>query len=136
MIRLRDGRACQLERRGDCEEVALARGPGNDRPFAREMLDGARGGTAETLVSYLVAVWMAMAPGPVIALLSAVLLVVLPIVSVLLREIASIGAILAVVPVVIVLVIPIVNSDLDAGLLRRRGGHNGHWRGKGRSQDE
>jgi len=77
-----------------------------------------------------------MAPGPVIALLSAALLVVLPIVSVLIREIASVGAILAVVPIVIVLVIPIVDSDLDAGLLRRWGGHNDHWRGKGRSQDE
>jgi hypothetical protein len=77
-----------------------------------------------------------MAPGPVIALLSAVLLVVLPIVSVLLREIASIGAILAVIPIVIVFVIPIVDSDLDTGLLRRRSGHNDHWRGKGRSQDE
>ena len=77
-----------------------------------------------------------MAPGPVIALLLAALLVVLPIVSVLLREIASIGAILAVIPIVIVLVIPIVDSDLDAGLLRRRTSHDKHWRGKGRSQDE
>jgi len=75
-----------------------------------------------------------MAPSPVIALLSATLLVVLAIVSVLIREIASIGAILAVVPVVIVLVISIVDSDLDAGLLRA--GHDNHWRGKGRSQDE
>lgn len=77
-----------------------------------------------------------MAPGPVIALLSAALPVVLPIVSVLLREIASVGAILAVVPIVIILVIPIVDSDLDTGLLRRRAGHDDHWRGKGRSQDE
>jgi hypothetical protein len=100
------------------------------------MLDGAPDGTAETLVSCLFAVWMAVAPVPVILLLPAALLVVLPIVSVLIREIASIGAILAVVPIVIVLVIPIIDSDLDAGLLRRRAGHHNHWRGKGRSQDE
>jgi hypothetical protein len=100
------------------------------------MLDGAPDGIAETLVSYLIAVWMAMAPVPVIALLSAALPVVFAIVSMLIREIASIGAILAVVPIVIVLVIPIIDSDLDAGLLRRRAGHHNHWRGKGRSQDK
>lgn len=107
-----------------------------DRPFTRGMLEGARDEPPETLVSYLIVVWMAVAPVPVITLLPAALLVVLPIVSVLICEIASVGAILAVVPIVIVLVIPIVDSDLDAGLLRRRGGHDDHWRGKGESQDE
>jgi hypothetical protein len=77
-----------------------------------------------------------MAPSPVIALLSAVLLVVFAIVSVLLREIASVGAVFAVIPIVIVLVIPVVDSDLDTGLLRRRSGHDDHWSGKGGSQDE
>ena len=77
-----------------------------------------------------------MAPGPVIALLSAVLLVVLSIGSVLFHEIAPISAIFAVVPIVIVLVIPIVDSDLNAGLLRSRSGDHNHWSGKGRSQDE
>ena len=77
-----------------------------------------------------------MAPGPVIALLSAALPVVLPIVSVLIREIASISAIFAVVPVVIVLVTAVVNTELHTGFLRLGPGHEYDWCGEGRSQDE
>ena len=100
------------------------------------MLDGTRGGAAGKLVNDLFAIWMAMAPGPVISLLFAALLVVPPIGPVLLREITSVGSILAVIPIMIVLVIPVIDSYLDAGFLRRRGGHDDRWRGKGRSQDE
>lgn len=77
-----------------------------------------------------------MAPGPVIALESAILVIVLPIGPVLNHEIASVGAVFAVVPVVIVIVIAIKNANLHAGLLRLWRGHNYSRRSKGSSQNQ
>jgi hypothetical protein len=45
------------------------------------------------------------------------------------------GAIFVVVPVVVVLVVSIVDSELNAGLLRQRCGHNCHWQRKGGGQE-
>lgn len=66
-----------------------------------------------------VVVRMFVAPGPVMPLLLAILLVVITIFSALFGQIISVGAVLAIVPVVVIPVVTIVNPKLDAGFLRR-----------------
>jgi hypothetical protein len=56
-------------------------------------------------------------------------------ISVVLVKVLPPGAVFVVIPVVIVLVLSIVDSELNAGLLRCRSGHNYHWRNKGSGQE-
>jgi len=65
----------------------------------------------------LIAVRMAVAPIPVVPLLSVVLPVVLTITPVLFRQVTPVGAVFGVVPVMVITVVPIADSDLDTGLL-------------------
>lgn len=60
---------------------------------------------------------------------------VLAISSVLRHEVTPVGVIFAVIPVVVVTVVAIVNSDLHAGFLRPRSGHDGDWGDKDSSQE-
>jgi hypothetical protein len=53
-----------------------------------------------------------------------VLPVVLTITPVLFCQVTPVGAVLAVVPVMVITAVPIVDSDLDAGLLGLGFGHN------------
>jgi hypothetical protein len=61
------------------------------------------------------------------SLLSVVLMVVLTIFPALFRQIAPVGAVLAVVPVVVITMVPIVDSDLYAGVLGLGRGYNQGW---------
>jgi hypothetical protein len=68
-------------------------------------------------------VWMVMAPIPVILLLVLFGMRVFVRVPVVFLQVPSPVVILVVIPVVIVLMVAIVDADLNAGLLRCRGGH-------------
>ena len=78
---------------------------------------------------------MTVAPIPVVPLRSVVLLVVLTITPVLCCEVTPIGAVFVVVPVMVITVVPIVDSVLDAAVLRSGDGHDCGWRSNGSSQD-
>jgi hypothetical protein len=76
------------------------------------------------LVTLPVLIWMAVAPIPVFRLLSLLCLrefVRLPVVF---RKEHPPLLVFVVIPVVIILVVPIVDSDLNAGLLGYGAGHN------------
>lgn len=66
---------------------------------------------------------MAVAPGPVISLLSVVLMLVRTILAMPLHKIAPIGVIFAVVPIVIIVVMRVIDSNLNAGLRWCRRGY-------------
>src|SRR5229473_2156728 len=88
------------------------------------------------VVTLLVVIWMGVAIIPVIRLLPLARLREFVRIPVLCRKVLPPGAIFVVVPVVIVLVLSIVDSELNAGLLRYRSGHNGHRRHKGSGQEQ
>ncbi len=69
-------------------------------------------------------VGMGMSPVPVLRLLASVGLRVFASIPVVFGKVLVPGAILVVVPVVIILVLSIIDSDLNAGLLRYRRGHD------------
>jgi hypothetical protein len=62
-----------------------------------------------------------VAPIPVVPLDSVVLPVVLAITPVLCCQVTPVGAVFVVVPVMVITVVPIVDSDLDAAVLRSGG---------------
>lgn len=72
------------------------------------------------LLELLIVVGMFVAPIPVVSLFSGMLAVVLAIGSVPLGQVTTVSAVFVIVPIVVVAVIPIVDSDLDAGVLRFR----------------
>ena len=72
----------------------------------------------------LIAVRMTVAPIPVTPLRSVVLPVVFTITPVLFCQVTPVGAVFAVVPVMVITVVPIVDSDLHAGILSFGFGHN------------
>jgi hypothetical protein len=76
-----------------------------------------------------------VAPIPVVSLPSVVLPVVLPIAPVLCDQVSPVGAVFAVVPVVVITVVPIVDSDLNAAVLRSGVGHDCGWCSNGSSQE-
>jgi hypothetical protein len=84
--------------------------------------------------AFVLAVRMSVAIIPVAFLLSVVLLIVLTIVLVPFLQIASIGVVFVIVPVMIITMVPIVDSDLDPGLLRSGAGHECRWCNNGSSQ--
>jgi len=53
---------------------------------------------------------------------------------VLFGQITPVGAVFAVIPVVIITVVPIIDSNLDAGVLRSGGRNDCRWCGDSRSQ--
>jgi hypothetical protein len=55
---------------------------------------------------------------------------------VLFRQVASVRAIFAVIPIMVVVMVPIVDSNLNAGVLWPCGGHDRHGRHKGSSQEQ
>jgi len=83
----------------------------------------------------LIAVWMTVAPIPVVPLHSVVLHLVLTIPPVSCRQVTPVGAVLVVVPVVVITVIPIVDSHLDAAFLRSGMGNDCGWRSNGSNQE-
>ena len=78
---------------------------------------------------------MTVAPIPVVPLRSVVLLVILTIAPVLSREVTPVGAVFVVVPVMVITVVPIVDSDLDAAVLRSWVGPDCGWCSNGSSQE-
>jgi hypothetical protein len=77
---------------------------------------------------------MTVAPIPVVPLHSIVLPVVLAITPVLCYQVTSVGAVFVVVPVMVITVVPIVDSDLDATVLRSWVSDDGGWCSNGISQ--
>jgi hypothetical protein len=75
-------------------------------------------------LTLLIVVRMTVAPIPVVSLHSVVLSVVRTISPVLCYQVTSVGVVFAVVPVMVITVVPIVDSDLHAGLLSFGFGHN------------
>jgi hypothetical protein len=61
---------------------------------------------------------------------------VLTITPALFHEVTPVGSVFAVVPVVVVTVVPIIDSDLDAGLLSFGFNHNQGWCNDGSRQEE
>jgi len=80
--------------------------------------------SSSDVVTLLVVIWMRMAIIPVSRLLPLVRLREFVRIPMVFRKVLPPGAIFVVIPVVIVLVLSIVDSDLNAGLLRYGGGHN------------
>ena len=76
-----------------------------------------------------------MAPIPVVPLHSVVLPVVLTITPVLCYQVASVGAVFVVVPVMVITVVPIVDSDLNAAVLRFWMSDDCGWCSNGSSQE-
>jgi hypothetical protein len=72
----------------------------------------------------LIVVRMTVAPIPIVLLHSVVLPVVLTITPVLCCQVTPVGVVFVVVPVMVIAVVPIVDADLDAGLLSFGFGHN------------
>jgi hypothetical protein len=105
-------------------------------PSGAHRFDDACGAPARMVPSSLVAVWMTVAPRPVMPPHSVVLPAIVLIGPVPNHEVTSIGVVFAVVPVVVVTVVPIVDSDLHVRFLRLGAGHDQNWRGKGSSQEE
>src|ERR1035437_7371730 len=75
-----------------------------------------------TLLSLII--WMVVAPIPVLRLLRLWRLLEFVRLLLVFREVLPPGAIFVVIPVVIILMVFIVDSDLNAGLLRYGDGHN------------
>jgi hypothetical protein len=101
-----------------------------------DLLDGACGAIAGTLLAGLIVVRMTVTPAPVLPLSSGVLPVVRTIGPVLNHVITPVGAIFAVVPVVVVTMVPIIDTDLHAGFLRLWAGLGYRWCGKGSAQKQ
>ena len=101
--------------------------------YGREVFFVAR--VSSQVATLLVFVRMSVAPLPVIRLLFFVRLGKFVGTSMVFREVLPPGAIFVVIPVVIVLVTLIVNSNLNASLLRYGDGHHCHWCGKDSSQE-
>ena len=76
-----------------------------------------------------------MAPIPVVPLHPVVLPLVYTISPVLFSQVTPVGAVFVVVPVMVITVVPIVDSDLDAAVLRSGVGHDCGWRSNGSSQE-
>jgi len=72
----------------------------------------------------LIVIRMAVAPVPVIPLILVFLSVVGAIILVPFRQVASVGMFFAVIPVMIIPMVSIVDSDMNADLLRFGGRHN------------
>lgn len=77
-----------------------------------------------------------MAPIPVVPLHPVVLLVVLTITFVLFRQVTPVGVLFVVVPAMVIAVVPIVDSDLDPGLLSFRFSHKHSRCNNGGSQEK
>ena len=77
---------------------------------------------------------MTVAPIPVLTLRSAVLSVIHTIRLVPFFQVMPVRAFFPVIPVMVVLVVAVVDSELNADVLRRRSGHNSHRRRKGGGQ--
>ena len=67
-----------------------------------------------------------MAPAPVVVLCSAWLIGIHAISLMVFVQVATVCAVFMIIPVVIVLMVPVVDSDLDTGILGLRGGHDCH----------
>jgi hypothetical protein len=72
----------------------------------------------------LIAVWVTVTPIPVVILHSVMLPMVLAITPVLYCQVSPVSSVFVVVPVMVITVVPIVDSDLDAAVLRSRVGHD------------
>jgi hypothetical protein len=79
---------------------------------------------------------MTVAPIPVVFLHLVLLPVVLTITPAPFHQVTPIGAVFAVVPVVVVTVVPIIDADLDGGLLSFGFGHNQSGCNNGSRQKE
>lgn len=71
-----------------------------------------------------------MTPVPIVALHAAVLSLISAIAAVLCREITPVGTVFAVIPIVVVAIVPVINSDMDTGVLRFGVGHHDGWYGE------
>lgn len=78
---------------------------------------------------------MTVAPVPVLRLLLFARLRKFLSTLVILRMILPVGSVFVVVPGVVVLVAGVVDSNLNAGVLRSGRGHDRHWCGKRSSQE-
>jgi len=65
----------------------------------------------------LVSIWMTVTPIPVLVLVFVVLFGICTIGLVLFGQVSAVRVVLTIIPIMIVLVVPIVDSDLNAGLL-------------------
>jgi len=83
----------------------------------------------------LIAVWVTVAPIPIVSLHSVVLPLVRAITPVPFHKVTSVGAVFAVVPVMVIAVVPIVDPHLDAGLLSFGSGPNKGRCSNGSSQE-
>jgi len=101
-----------------------------------DLLDGACGAIAGTLLAGLIVARVMVAPAPELPLSSGVLPVVRTIGLALNHVITPVGAVFAVVPVVVVTVVPIIDTDLHAGFLRLWAGLGYRWCGKGSAQKQ
>jgi hypothetical protein len=77
---------------------------------------------------------MIVTPLPIVLLLLVVLAVVRTIFFMLLRQITAMGLVFTVIPGMVLPVVTIIDSDLDAGVLRCSG-HDCYWRHKGSCQE-
>jgi hypothetical protein len=84
---------------------------------------------------FLIVIWMAVTPVPVIVLKFVVLFFIRAINLVPFCQVASVGAVFAVIPVVIVMVVRVVDSDLNTGFLWYCSGCGGAACRKGSSQE-
>jgi len=75
-------------------------------------------------LTLLIVVRMTVAPIPVVLLHSIALPVIHTITPMLFYQVAPVGLVFAAVPVMVITVVPIVDSDLHAGLLSFGFGHN------------
>ncbi len=85
-------------------------------------------------ISSLIAIWMTVAPIPVVPLGSVVLSLILTIVPVPFYQVTPVSMVFAVIPVVIGVMVPVVDSNLNDGLRRRRG-QNGYRRHENSGQE-
>jgi hypothetical protein len=72
---------------------------------------------------FLIVIWMAVTPVPVVVLVFVALFVIRAITFMALAQVTAIGVVFAVIPIVVVMVARIVHSDLNG--LRCRGGRGG-----------
>jgi len=85
---------------------------------------------------WLIVVWMAMAPVPVMLLILMFLMFVSKIMLVAFILVGPVGVVLAIIPVVIVMVPRVVNADLYMLVVRRCSSSSGAACGKGRRQEK
>lgn len=78
---------------------------------------------------------MTVTPIPIVLLHSVMLLVVLEISPAPFDQVTPVGSVFAVVPVMVITVVPIIDANLDTGVLRFGGGHDCGWCSSSRSQD-